>query len=414
MLELPLSDAALAAAQTTDDGIVSVASVAPDGSGAIRLHDVALAELTSGYARARAWFGASPERHFAAYLAGTLSALSVERQPPASGRGIRLLVISSVPEGSGVSSSAAVTVAAMSAVCGALAERIAALDLALYCQKVENLVAGAPSGVMDPMTAALGQPGRLLELSCQPAEVRGHLPLPDGMELWGIDSGVRHHVAGAEYLTVRTATFMGKRILRELVGASFPTYLATFGASRLQQHASALPGTLLGSEFLARHGATDDELTTVEPDRSYPVRAATVHPILEHERVTRFAALLREPFGRGHLLELGALMDASDASYSACGLGSPATDRLLELVRNAGPYAGLYGAKVTGGGSGGTVAVLAEKGARAEVVRVAERYAEAASVSPRLFEGSSPGAAAFGVLAVQLGREGRRLLPVFV
>ena len=60
-------------------------------------------------------------------------------------------------------------------------------------------------------------------------------------------------------------------------------------------------------------------------------------------------------------------MYESHASYSACGLGSDGTDRLVQLVREAGPAAGLYGAKITGGGSGGTVAVLAAPGRRAAI-----------------------------------------------
>ena len=67
-------------------------------------------------------------------------------------------------------------------------------------------------------------------------------------------------------------------------------------------------------------------------------------------------------------------MFASHASYSACGLGSDGTDRLVELARAAGPAAGIYGAKITGGGSGGTVAVLAAAGRRAVIDAIADRY----------------------------------------
>ena len=52
-------------------------------------------------------------------------------------------------------------------------------------------------------------------------------------------------------------------------------------------------------------------------------------------------------------------MYASHASYSACGLGSDGTDLLVDLARAAGAADGIYGAKITGGGSGGTVAILA-------------------------------------------------------
>src|SRR5437588_3773446 len=75
--------------------------------------------------------------------------------------------ISAVPEGKGVSSSAALEVATMQALAAAYELNIAAEDLALLCQKVENLVVGAPCGVMDQMSVTCAEANRLLELLCQ-------------------------------------------------------------------------------------------------------------------------------------------------------------------------------------------------------------------------------------------------------
>ena len=99
---------------------------------------------------------------------------------------------------------------------------------------------------------------------------------------------------------------------------------------------------------------------------------------------------------------LGALMYESHASYSACGLGSDGTDRLVALAREAGATAGIYGAKITGGGSGGTVAVLADVGARDAVHAIARRYAEETGRAAHVFEGSSPGAARVGAIRLDL------------
>ena len=55
--------------------------------------------------------------------------------------------------------------------------------------KLANRFAGAPCGVMDQMTAALGEAGRLLALRCQPAEVQGCAPIPPHLQFWGVDSG---------------------------------------------------------------------------------------------------------------------------------------------------------------------------------------------------------------------------------
>jgi len=89
-------------------------------------------------------------------------------------------------------------------------------------------------------------------------------------------------------------------------------------------------------------------------------------------------------------------MYESHASYGRCGLGSEGTDRLVALVRGEHPAAGLYGARITGGGSGGTVAVLGRRDAAPAIARVAEAYERQTGYRPHIFAGSSPGAAALG------------------
>ena len=74
---------------------------------------------------------------------------------------------------------------------------------------------------------------------------------------------------------------------------------------------------------------------------------------------------------------------------------------LVNLVREAGPGAGLYGAKITGGGSGGTVAVLGTHTAGPGIAMVSERYARETNYRPYIFAGSSPGSAAFGHLILE-------------
>jgi len=88
----------------------------------------------------------------------------------------------------------------------------------LLCQKVENLIAGAPCGVMDQMTSACGEANQLLELLCQPADLKGTIRLPEELQIWGIDSGIRHSVGGSDYRTVRTAAFMGYRMIASFEG----------------------------------------------------------------------------------------------------------------------------------------------------------------------------------------------------
>src|SRR5262249_54567967 len=149
---------------------------------------------------------------WAAYAAGVFLVLARERGVSFEG-GARILIASDVPEGKGVSSSAALEVAGMSGVAAAYGVPLGARGTALLCQKVENLVVGAPCGVMDQMTAACGEEGQLLALLCQPAELLAPLRLPEDVAVYGIDSGIRHAVSGADYASVRVAAFMGYAIL---------------------------------------------------------------------------------------------------------------------------------------------------------------------------------------------------------
>ncbi|MEZ4659644.1 MAG: hypothetical protein R2911_18970 [Caldilineaceae bacterium] len=120
------------------------------------------------------------------------------------------------------------------------------------------------------------------------------------------------------------------------------------------------------------------------------MRQPTAHPIHEHFRVRTFGRLLQ---GRrnGQCRELlGECMYQSHASYSACGLGADGTDQLVQLARAAGPAQGIYSAKITGGGSGETVAVLARRDAAETVLSIAQEYANISGRSPYIFAGSSP------------------------
>lgn len=148
----------------------------------------------------------------------------------------------------------------------------------------------------------------------------------------------------------------------------------------------------MGAEFLNQFSGTSDRVTRVQPDRSYAIRQPTAHPIYEHARVSRFQELLAAPVDESTCIEMGELMYASHESYSACGLGSSGTDRLVDMVRGAGPAAGLFGAKITGGGSGGTVAVLGRSTSGNAVKEIAMRYADESVYEGYVFSGSSAGA----------------------
>lgn len=364
----------------------------------------------------RAWF-ANGRNRWAAYVAGVVyhAGRDTPRSPDAAHRGLRILIDSSVPIGAGVSSSAALEVAAMAAVNAAFGRPLPATDVARACQWVENHIAGAPCGLMDQMTSACGRSGTLLRLLCQPGRIEGYTGIPGDMRIFGIDSGVRHAVSGDAYRRVRTAAFMGYRMIADRAGLAVQRdghrvcihdpewngYLANIPVAVFAQHFEAhLPERVTGAEFLDRYGGITDSVTRVKRDMWYPVRQATAHPVCEHARVTRFAELLGGPAPADAAAELGHLMAESHASYGACGLGSARTDRLVALVADMGADRGLYGARITGGGSGGTVAVLGAAGAEGNVGGVAARYAGEIGRPVEVFTASGPGAEEAGVLTL--------------
>jgi galactokinase len=405
VLQRPIKQATFAAVQPSDQPAINVVSLTQP-TGPARVYRIKISSLTGDegpipYPEAEAFFKRVPDDHWAAYAAGVFLVLMRERGIRFS-RGAKVLIFSAVPEGKGVASSAALDVAVMMGVCTAFGISLEMRDVALLCQKVENLVAGAACGVMDQMTSVFGEADCLLAMLCQPAELQPPVHVPPDLAFWGVDSGERHAVGGASYESVRAGTFMGYRIIAGSDDRSHG-YLGNISPTDFERDLlSLLPEEMSGVEFLRRYGSTSDTVTRVDPSRTYKIRKPTAHPVYEHDRVRRFRDLLLDASSEERWTSLGQLMYQSHASYGACGLGSPGTDMIVGFVRDEGPAAGLYGARITGGGSGGTVAIMGRREAEPAVARVVERYRTATGYDPFTFSGSSNGAASFGSLTLNL------------
>lgn len=331
-----------------------------------------------------------PEGKWAIYPAGCLGAFHYEK--PESAHGYSIHIQSEVPFGKGVSSSAAIEVATMKALAQVHGRNFEGTALALLAQKAENQYVGAPCGVMDQLASYHGIKGKLLPILCQPDTLFSPISIPEDLFFFGLDSGVKHEVTGASYGEVRTAAAMGYSIISQALGfkpedlkpmykskniSKLPGngFLANFHPSEfMQKWETLLPEVMEGLAFLEKFGETADLLALVDPGKNYPVRQATFHPIAENQRTRQFAFGMKS---YPHASEaekikwldfLGEWMFQSHASYSRCGLGHPATDWIVEQVKNQKDQ-NLIGAKITGGGSGGTVCILArgEKGQNAVI-----------------------------------------------
>jgi galactokinase len=311
------------------------------GRGTVRAASAQLPELGAvGYE-----LGAEARRGgFIDYVQGVTWAL---RRAGHGGRlcGFDLYVDSDVPLGSGLSSSAALEVALLRALRAALRLPLDDVALAQLGQQAENEVVGVPSGIMDQMAVSLCTPGTALYLDTRTLRHEA-VPLPAGLELCVIHSGLAHELAHGDYKTRRreceeAAARLGVRLLCEL-----PCSAAVM--ARIE----ALPE---------------------------PLRRRARHVVGENARVPEMVAALKAAEAE----RLGALMAASHGSLrDDFEVSLPQIDRLVEL---AAEEPDVVGARLTGGGFGGSAVMLARAGAgRAAAERIAVRYQEATGCTPQV------------------------------
>jgi L-arabinokinase len=374
----------------------------------------------TNYGEVRTLCQSNPLAAWAAYIAGSIFTLLKEESATLP-YGFNLLLLSAVPMNVGIGSSAAVEIGTITCLNAHLGLELDPMRMARLGQMAENHVVGAPCGIMDQIAITSARQGCLTHILCRPGEVKGELPIPPGTGFVGISSMVRHSVAGTPYSDTRIGAFMGRKIINDLrasTGRSALEYLTELTVDQFRaEYEHVLPETIVGSEFLARHRTHDDPVTTIQLDATYRVAGPTRHPIEENERVLRFMDALRSaqetPRRQGDgvndaLIAAGECMYGAHASYrDNCGLSVDEVDFLVEAVRKRGPQSGLYGAKITGGGTGGTVAVFGTLDAlKTEIPKIAVEYSRRVGVMPDIFDGTSPGAMEFGARRYVFGATG--------
>jgi galactokinase len=245
---------------------------------------------------------------WARYVAGVVAAL----RPPTGGRG---RVMSTLPIGAGLSSSASLEVAVALALGAPISDRLA---LARLCQEAEHRASGVPCGIMDQLAVAAGVAGCALLLDCTTLRWEP-VALPSGVEVVVVHSGAARALAGSAYAERRAAVEEAARQLGRPLR-------------------SVAPGDAAG---------LDDDV----------LRRRARHVITENARVLAFAEALRA----GDTAVAGELMLASHASLrDDFEVSTPALDVLVDRLA---ARRGVWGARLTGAGFGGCVVALAEPGA---------------------------------------------------
>jgi len=271
-----------------------------------------------------------PGRGWLDYVQGVTTALA---RSQVAVPGFNLRIHSTVPVGAGVSSSAALEVSLLRGLRALLGLELDDWAVAMIAHRAETEFVGAPVGIMDQVACSLGHGGEALFLDIRTRRVE-RLPLPDTMEILVIDSGITHAHAGGEYAERRRESFEAAALL---------------GVNRLRD---------LDSSALARI------------DRLPPMLARRArHIVTENARVLEAVAALRA----GDVRRLGALFAASHASMrDDYETSTPEIDVLVEVSER---HSEVQGARLTGGGFGGAVIVVANAGAGIETaIAICKEY----------------------------------------
>jgi galactokinase len=234
--------------------------------------------------------------------------------------GFDVEIESTIPVGAGVSSSAALEVSLLRGLRDLLNLTLDDVSLAKIAQKAETDFVGAPVGIMDQMASSLGREGEALFLDTRSLAVE-RLPLPPSIQIIVIDSAIPHAHASGEYATRRRESFEAAALL---------------GVDRLRDvEVTMLP-----------------RINTLPPILARRAR----HIVTENQRVLAAVEALRADDAS----RLGALFAASHASMrDDYETSTPEVD---VLVRIGQQHPDIYGARLTGGGFGGAIVMIAKAG----------------------------------------------------
>ncbi|MFF7053576.1 galactokinase [Streptomyces griseorubiginosus] len=287
------------------------------------------------------------DRNWTAYPAGVVWALR-EAGHPVTGADINLT--STVPSGAGLSSSAALEVVVALALNDLFELGLQRWQLARLCQRAENVYVGAPTGIMDQTASACCESGHALFLDTRDLSQK-QIPFDlaaEGMVLLVVDTQVKHSHSEGEYGKRRAGCERGAALL---------------GVDALRD--------IPYGELDAALGRLGDDEEAVRLVR---------HVVTEDERVEKVVALLES----GETRAIGPVLVAGHASLrDDFRISCPE----LDLVVDTALASGALGARMTGGGFGGSAIVLAEATDVEAITKAVEQaFAAAEFTAPRVFE----------------------------
>jgi len=266
-------------------------------------------------------------------------------------------MMSTVPLGGGLSSSAALEVCTATLIEAATGKRIDPVEKALLAQKAEHEFAGVPCGIMDQFISALGREGHLLLLDCRTRKTE-LVPMNDpSVELLVVNTNVKHELGSGEYAKRRAECEQAAKIL---------------GVASLRD-------------------ATAEQLEKAKGKMSEVVYRRARHVIGEIERTVHAAEGIRA----SNWPAVGNLMYASHASLrDDYEVSCKELDVVVEIAEDIGYRGGVYGCRMTGGGFGGcAVALVKTEAVGAITKKIAADYKAKTGIEAIIFS-SRPAAGA--------------------
>jgi galactokinase len=289
----------------------------------------------------------APRGDWSDYVTGTTVALQLGGYEVG---GADIVVGGNVPLGAGLSSSAAIEVAAGYALLDNSDAPIDRLQLAVACRRGENEFVGARVGIMDQFIAAHGLAEHASMLDCRSLTAK-YLPVANEVRLVVCNTGVKHRHAGGEYNVRRAQCDEGV----QRISAAFPN---------VNSLRDVVPTQL-------------EECKAMLPDVIY---RRCRHVVCENERVQAAAEALL----KNDLVALGGLMAKSHSSLrNDYEVSCPELDLMVEI---ASGKPGVFGSRMTGGGFGGcTINVVRAKAADEFKAQVTAEYKERTGISPDIY-----------------------------
>lgn len=251
------------------------------------------------------------------YIVGVLS---VYRDAGIEAPAFQATIRSDIPVGAGLSSSAALETAIALLIESLSGVEQDPVDRALLCQRAEHEFAGVPCGIMDQLAVGACRAGQAMRLDCSDLSIR-HAPMPDGISILVADTGVKHSLGDGEYRKRRSdcdeaLAVLGKASFREVTRANVESAKAPLGDRLFRR---------------ARHAVT------------------------EMARVEAFSSALAE----GDTFAIGKTMkEGHESLRDDYEVSCPELDALVEAAYDAGERRGVLGARMTGGGFGGSTVTL--------------------------------------------------------